>query len=283
MGQRIFSNSGTGFLSAQANPADTTLTLVDASTFPTSGEFTVHLNSELIRVTSVSGNTLTVLRGQEGTTAGTHAAGSFLWNTFSRGAIRAVVPYGLTYEPVPSSGWTTVNGAATFSYDASNDTIILKETGPAAAQENVRFLSRSVPATPWTITAAFGRFTIATGNQNVGLMVRESSTGKLIGFGLTMGQNTTLYAWKWTNPTTYSGQSYANRALPWEAARFLRIADDGTNLKFSYSADGENFVQLHSVSRTDYLASGPDHVGPYVNSGTNNGALYAHCLSWKAE
>lgn len=54
--------------------ADTTLTLNDASGFPATGPFDIRINTEEIQVTTVVGNTFTVVRGVNGTTPADHFA-----------------------------------------------------------------------------------------------------------------------------------------------------------------------------------------------------------------
>ncbi len=71
---QIFSNNGATTLAVAVNALDTTITVVDASKFPV-GEFKVTLETvdrsknEIVLVTDVVGNVLTVVRAQEGTVA----------------------------------------------------------------------------------------------------------------------------------------------------------------------------------------------------------------------
>lgn len=53
----------------------TTLGVTSGTAFPSSGDFTVKIGTELIRVTGVSGTTWTIARGQESTTAASHSSG----------------------------------------------------------------------------------------------------------------------------------------------------------------------------------------------------------------
>lgn len=64
---------------------DTTLEVADASKFP-SPPFLTSIDDEIIKVTSVEGNTFGGLeRGQEGTTPASHAIGSVVENRFTAG------------------------------------------------------------------------------------------------------------------------------------------------------------------------------------------------------
>jgi hypothetical protein len=72
-----FSNNAATLLAANATTSDTTLTVSDGSVFPTlsGSDHTyvtledVNANREIVKVTAISGNNLTVVRAQDGTTA----------------------------------------------------------------------------------------------------------------------------------------------------------------------------------------------------------------------
>ena len=73
-----FTNDATTFLAANIDAATTSITVVDASSFPTLGvdDYTYvtlapmdNATREIVKCTAITGNTLTVVRAQEGTTA----------------------------------------------------------------------------------------------------------------------------------------------------------------------------------------------------------------------
>lgn len=72
-----FSNNAATVLAANASSSTTSLTVSDGSVFPTlSGSDYTYVtledlseNREVVKVTAISGNTLTVVRGQDGTSA----------------------------------------------------------------------------------------------------------------------------------------------------------------------------------------------------------------------
>ncbi len=59
-------------LNGAINNSVTSLIVDDASGFPTTGTFRIKIDTELLQVTDVSGNTFTVVRGVEGTSAASH-------------------------------------------------------------------------------------------------------------------------------------------------------------------------------------------------------------------
>src|SRR5262249_51500022 len=73
-----FSNNAQSTLLAGIAVGDTTLQVASAALFPGSGNFRLVIDSEILLVTAVSGNTFTVSRGVEGTTAAAHNAGSLV-------------------------------------------------------------------------------------------------------------------------------------------------------------------------------------------------------------
>ena len=68
-----FKNFGITYLNGAINNSTTTVVVVDASVLPSTGVFTILVDSELMKVTAVSSNTLTVVRGEEGTSAVSHS------------------------------------------------------------------------------------------------------------------------------------------------------------------------------------------------------------------
>ena len=85
---RLERNDGAGFvtvtrslagsastLSAAIDASQTTITVADGSVFPTVGGFRVTIGSELVNVSAVNGNVLTVARGAESSTAASHSSG----------------------------------------------------------------------------------------------------------------------------------------------------------------------------------------------------------------
>ena len=54
---------------------------------------------------------------------------------------------------------------------------------------------------------------------------------------------------------------------------WLRIKDDGTNLKFSASRDGKYYFTEMSVGRTVHMAGGPNQFGSFGNVDGSAGAF----------
>ena len=90
----------TTVLSADINSSTTTVTLNDASQFPSSGTSFVLIGTEEISYTGISGNTLTgVTRGVRNTTAASHSSGATVTNTSQYVAWNKQASGDLTVDP----------------------------------------------------------------------------------------------------------------------------------------------------------------------------------------
>lgn len=96
-----FGNLAQSTLSAGITSGATTLTIVSATLFPTSGNFHIVVsavaadnsltNPEIMLVTGVSGSTFTVTRAQEGTTAVAHSGGEVVANVLTAAVMNTLV------------------------------------------------------------------------------------------------------------------------------------------------------------------------------------------------
>jgi len=73
----LYGNNPTATLNGGINNAVTSLSVVSAAALPTgTGQFRIIIDSEIMLVTNVSGTTLTITRGTEGTTSASHSDGA---------------------------------------------------------------------------------------------------------------------------------------------------------------------------------------------------------------
>jgi len=92
MMQELFTNHASTTLNGAINNSVTSLVLTSASLFPASGNFRIRIDDEIILVTAISGATCTVVRGQEGTAAASHADLATVRHVLTAGAIQAMSP-----------------------------------------------------------------------------------------------------------------------------------------------------------------------------------------------
>ncbi len=91
MTERFANQAVTTLSAAIATAAATSCTVTDATAFPTTGNFRIKIDGELLLVTRVSGTTFTVTRGIEGTTPATHASGAGVIHLLTKGSLEARV------------------------------------------------------------------------------------------------------------------------------------------------------------------------------------------------
>lgn len=83
-----FANNATTTLNGGITSSATSLTVTSASAFPSSAQFRIIIDTEILLVTGVSSNTFTVSRGQEGTTAISHLSGATVSQILTSGALQ---------------------------------------------------------------------------------------------------------------------------------------------------------------------------------------------------
>jgi hypothetical protein len=118
--------------------------------------------------------------------------------------------------------------------------------------DQVRGIVKPLPSGNWTVTARFRSNHRGLGYETVGLILRDSTSGKLIQFG---HDTTILDIVRWNSQTSYN-------SIPWQSQNYtpgnpewFRIAYDGTNLNYSISVDGTYWTLLYSESITAFTPS----------------------------
>lgn len=166
-------------------------------------------------------------------------------------------------------------GSATVTSTSGN--IILY--APAGASNSCRIRKKTAPATPYTIEAGFEVFYGSGNFAEAGLVFRQSSDGKLSNF-YTIQPGQSMGVSKWTNETTFSAGYTLSPAPPGAIGQviWMQITDNGTNRVCTWSPDGINWIDVHTVTRTDFLTA--DEVGFYANM-SNSLPIYMNLFHWK--
>lgn len=161
----------------------------------------------------------------------------------------------------PSFSWIN-QGSATVSTTNGGEHVY----APASATENLRIRKRQAPSTPYVITAAIIPTLVGADYAWSGILFRESSTGKIVYLGLGFSSSGLLTVAKLNSPTSWNSAYILTRSdvIVGGQGLWLRVSDNGTNRLCSYSSDGINFLQLHSVGRTDFITA--DEIGWFVDS-----------------
>lgn len=278
-----FANAASVVLAANTTSGATSLSVSDASKFPTSGQFRILIDSEYLLVTAVSGTTFTVTRGAEGTTAASHVAPAAVTQILTLGGLtqwaRDSVPLFNGSRPpyrlldssgivLTSSDFTQLNAATLTTITDHSDGSLTLLTQPSGTS-GLYFigLARPLPATKQLIAAlrpilqmgasaawtacGVGWYDSISGKTK--LMAAQNYNG---GFHLTIRQFDTF--------TTGGTASFDEPLwMPGADSVFLKLYSDGTTL-FYYVGDGDNWVQVYSEAVGVYLT--PDHFVLGTNS-----------------
>lgn len=213
-------------LNGSIDGSQTTLVVTSASSFPTSGTFSLMIDSEIMKVTGVSGTTFTVVRGQEGTSGASHTNGATLVSPLTARALEALraefvttgsftsftqARSGRIYLPTDAPIFRYDNGSnvlewgfenlerlyppvtSDFSWNNQGGATVDDSKGytvlvdPASSGDSLRLREKNIPTPPWSVTCRLD-VTFAPSTYLLGgLYFRESGTSKIRTFEFTYG------------------------------------------------------------------------------------------------
>jgi hypothetical protein len=283
--EQVIPNDARTTLNADITSGATSLVVNSAAQMPTVGNFRIIVdNAEIMLVTAVSGTTLTVVRGAEGTAAVAHVVGESVAAVFTAAGMQQVyrdyIPL-VEHRPkmyhMEDKAGTPIDGSAFSWNNQTTKSVVNMDLGgllftvprTSANNPDIGTFEKALPTTPYSVTAVVthplsGRWT-ANDSAWIGIGFRETGTSKLQLFrATTFGEITVT---NYTNPTTSSSSPSDND--PWktgEIINFIRIEDDGTNLSYHYSANGIVWQQIYTNLRTSHFTTAPDRVCIGVNS-----------------
>lgn len=299
MASEKFANLAETTLASGYTSGGASIAVTSATGFPTTGVFRVRLdnaNKTIYRVDSVSGTTFT---GGAEANDGNASGGARVVQVISRQGLERLIQRPETGEARGLAGvsgadffgpmwklsdptglaWSWVNQGGSTIADANGISYL---TIPSAST-SIRSRVITAPGTPYTITALLRARYIqpaVVNSQYGGLVFRESGTSKL--YIWYCASHTALQAVKFTNDTTFSAVGPVNVGLTGAPGGFhwMRLTDDGTDLRFAASLDGVNFKEYGTEGRTVFMAGGPNQVGFFSNVDSASGEMSLSVLSW---
>jgi hypothetical protein len=269
--REIFQNNTSDTLGASALSTDTTITVTTGSKFPATGDFHVLVDSEIMLVTARSTNTLTVSRGQEGTTGAAHSLSAVITLILTAGSVKQYLRDNVpgadgskpamrlvdkTGAPLTSSSFTVVNASTSTITDLDGGIVLRKATN--GGTQDMTLLSRAYTA-PATVIAGFRACLpyYSSAFPGFALGFRDSVGGKLNSSFVLNLPHPTYQTLRMVNPTTADTGGTTHEVVLFGDMLWLKCEDDNTDLKFSISHDGVNWILMNSESRTSYVAGGP--------------------------
>lgn len=291
----LFNNNAAAELDGAINNSVTSLDVDDASDFPATGNFRIIIDDEIMKVTAVSSNTFTVVRGTEGTTAASHADLAAVTHVVTAASLRQLAQdYHLSgdYASLPAAGtagriyyptdvpWVTHYRDNGSTWDVFRDGLLLTEPpasgwtwfnqgaatittdrGSQLIESNdalSTFGGRRgrVRTLPATpFTIDMGFVITTTFDQYISLMARDSVGGDNHSFNIFLASG--IAKLNVQQSTSPDAFSFENAVIPahWSDVLFLRYTDNGTNKSFAVSQDGRIFYTVYTTTHTGWITA----------------------------
>ncbi len=290
---QLFANNATTTLASPAASTDTTLTLVDGSSFPSpsgSDFFLLTLASgspestwEIVKVTARSMNTITVVRAQEGTTAAAWAAGAKAELRLTAGTLSTWGPSGTPWsyfsadapQASPStlddefdgaslaSKWTLVNWSSTSPLHTTNLVNgVLSSVMAGGGGATYRAILQPLPAGDFSVIAKI--FCDHPSSYSAAGIILSTTNAAGSGNQF-VWQNFNGYGWMGRNVTNFSTDgSYTNSGAT-VSNYYLRVRRSGTTYYFAWSIEGCVWTEI-----TIALSITPAYFGLHLYDNTSS-------------
>jgi hypothetical protein len=226
--------------------------------------------SELVRIVQSGGDVRTTT--QDIADLGGGGGGAGLFNQ-----ILSATP---TIASTGLSTWLNQGGASVADVATG-----MSLTAPSNSNSTIlRGRTKSSPSTPYTITALLAANAVDVNYSWTGLGWYDGSAKlHVLEWYRSLSGAWALDVRQWANTTsagsveTGSSTTLAYGMIPW-----VRLADDGTNVTFSFSIDGSNFMTLFTVAKASgYLgSSGYSNIVLFTNAQTPSTPVIATIMSW---
>jgi len=298
-----FKNDSFTTLDGGINNSVTSIDVADGSVFPSTGNFRLRIDDELLLCTAVSSDTLTVIRGVEGSIADSHGDSSNVVHIITDESVNrlvkdSVVLAGDDSLVPPLNTIADDNGdridSTDFSWFNQNAAAVTDQHGtivmrvPATSGDSLRVQQLTAPSAPYSYVAAFQACAFRSGAggtvPNFGFGFRDNSSGKMVTIMVlidaTSGQR--LQVSNLNSETSFnSNLTGRDNFLIVGSAVWFKIENDNTNVKFYFSADGIEWSLLASVGKTAFTSS-LDRVFWFANNpGNTSGAdLLVRLVHW---
>lgn len=170
-----YANNAATTLNGAINNSVTTITVTDGSVFPSSGDFRIVIDDEIMLVTARSTNDLTVTRGVENTTAASHSDSADVTHILSRQSLLNIVRDSLQTGAYSSRPAASREGELYFS---NNTPLVSRSNGSAWSNWGPIFnlTHPGVLADYTDVTASTTNLTYRESDTNAGFALGATSS-----------------------------------------------------------------------------------------------------------
>lgn len=189
-----------------------------------------------------------------------------------------------TFGPVyagavpPSSGWSWFNqGAASINVVGG----MLNMNAPSISGDQLRLYARTIPSTPFTLTAMIVPSMTGATTGTCGIAFYESSTGKTVELSYHYNASSVPFIamTRWTNLTTF-GATIGSVGKNQYSPIILSLFDDGSSIVGSYMPDGVNAYQIGSVAVTTGFTTAPNNEAMMMDNNASGVSNSCTIFSW---
>ena len=170
------------------------------------------------------------------------------------------------FKPPLASDFPTLLGTVSLTLGDDPDVGLTVDCGTSTFGDVQRIAVKSLPVGNWTVTAKIIDHLIPYNYNGVGLIMRESSTGKIVLFGVenstSVSESQALRKMRYSRLPGLTGftlNPYSEFSP--SVARWYRLKSTGGVLTAWLSTDGKMWRQVYLESSGGSFTSGPDQIG----------------------
>jgi len=246
-----FANNASSTLNGSIDNVTTTIVVANDTPFSASGNFRILIDSEIMIVTAHSGTSMTVVRGQEGTTAVAHTSGATVTQIITAGAIQQFRSDNVqinSYANLPSPG------LAGRVFQPNNDLLAYIDTGTIWQPYGPIYALTPPPAAndPNWVWVNQGTTTVTQSNSSLYFNVAAASSGFTYYLRPTTGSSTASI-----EAAAFSEHQLAttnNAQFPFRGVAMLE-SSTGKGIVMSFGVNTANsayqyYIYLNSITGT---------------------------------
>ena len=271
-------NAADTTLNGAINASTTSVVVTDGSIYPSEGDYWITIEDEILKVTARSTNTLTVVRGQDGTTGASHSDGSTVSAIITETNLINYIGESVSWNRHGNvqSEWAgrfrilddtgAILGISDFTRNGPSTAQVAENPdGSCTIQPNaigivsMQLMERAQPSTPYTVTCHMlmtNPTTVGTSGNYVALGLKESTDDDYI---VILSRTLGNIAWStWTSKSAFNATI---NPIEWFGGAndiWMRITNDGTTMEAFVSNNGRNWTSLGTQAVGTFL--NPTHV-----------------------
>lgn len=166
------------------------------------------------------------------------------------------------FQPIDATGWTRISGDATdlgMTFDAMKGLSV--HMGPPVTGDVTRAALTPIasPNQPWSLEFYMDAMVDTPDYSGVGVIVRDSSTGRLLSF--TQRGNASFEANYWASTNAFFDTPFSKTMNAWSSYKFWKIYFDGVMIRWEVSPDGMTYFHVMATMWNAYFGARPDQIG----------------------